>query len=341
MTTWNGAGLLRQSIDSVLAQTMPAFELVVVDDASTDATAAILAGIGDARLRVLRSASNLGVVAARNFGFAACDAPLVAMLDHDDLCAPDRLAQQVARLDAEPALVAVGSGQYNLHDDGSRRGTDHPAVTSPLLLRWMLHVDNPLAWSSLMLRRGAVLRLGAFVRPAYEYADDFDLLHRLLQIGEIGRIDAPLVTYRFHANNTSRHRAAAMTDHAANLLGEVYRPWFGDDAAAAAARLVIRHLCDRQPVTDGATLAQLGTVMQRLLDCFCAAHAADADTAAPVHAHAAATWWRVVRAATRSGRPWLVTQYAGLAGLRRGFRPAASDIAVSLGIGAARALLRR
>lgn len=340
MTTWNGAAFLRDSLASVFAQTMPDFELVVVDDASTDDTAGILGGCGDARLRVLGHARNLGIVAARNAGFAVCRAPYVAMLDHDDLSAPDRLARQMARLDAQASLVAVGSALRML-ENGRLRGSDHPQATTPTLLRWMLHVDNPLAWSSLMLRRDAVLRLGAFVRPDYECADDFDLLHRLLRLGEVGRIDAPLITYRFHAANTSRLRPAAMFDNAVRVLADCYAPWLDAAAADSAARLVVRHLSERQPVTDGATLDRLGAVMERLLDGFCAIYAPDAARAAPIRAQAAATWWRVVRAAARSGRPWLATHYRARRALRAGFRPAAADVLVALGVGGVRAALRR
>ena len=85
MTIYNGARTIGASIASVLAQTMPDFELVVIDDASTDATPDILAGIGDSRLRVIRAERNLGVVGARNLGFMACRGTYVAAHDHDDL----------------------------------------------------------------------------------------------------------------------------------------------------------------------------------------------------------------------------------------------------------------
>ncbi len=85
MTTYNGARFLAESIDSVLAQSFTDFELVVVDDASTDATPSILAGYADPRLRVIRNPVNLGVVGARNRGFADLRGVYVATIDHDDL----------------------------------------------------------------------------------------------------------------------------------------------------------------------------------------------------------------------------------------------------------------
>jgi glycosyltransferase involved in cell wall biosynthesis len=109
MTTFNGAGFVGASIASVLAQSFSEFELIVVDDGSTDATAQVLEGILDPRLRVLRQAVNGGVVAARNAGFLAVRGRYVAALDHDDLSHPERLARQVAYLDAHPEVVLVAT----------------------------------------------------------------------------------------------------------------------------------------------------------------------------------------------------------------------------------------
>jgi glycosyltransferase involved in cell wall biosynthesis len=183
MTTWNGAGgngaggnaaagngggrrrsdrsggFIGAAIASVLAQSFTDFELIVVDDGSTDATPSVLAGIGDPRLRVLRQAANGGVVAARNAGLAAARGRYVAALDHDDLSHPHRLARQVTYLDAHPGVVLVAT-EIEIEAAGRRTAPDHPTGGEPALIRWLLHVDNPLTWSSVMFRADAVRRLG-------------------------------------------------------------------------------------------------------------------------------------------------------------------------------------
>lgn len=339
MTTRDGADLLPETLDSALAQRFRDFELVVVDDASTDATPALLAAYAarDPRLRVLRPGSGLGVVGARNLGFAACRGRFLAALDHDDLSHPDRLGAQVAYLDAHPRTALVGTAA--LLTDGRRgRVSDYDTEGAPLPMRWALHVGNPLTWSSVMLRVDAVRRLGGpLVRPDYEYADDFDLYHRLLAVGEVARLDAPLTTYRWHARNTTRSRGGALFDGAARVLAGAYRPWLGAEAREAA-ELVIRHLSDRVPPRDAATVLRLGGILERVLDGFLDSHALPPAERAAVAALAARSWWRVVRGAARTGMPGALALRGARADLCRGWAPSRADLLVSGAVGALRAV---
>jgi glycosyltransferase involved in cell wall biosynthesis len=369
MTTWNGAGFIGASIASVLAQSFTDFELIVVDDGSTDATAEVLAGIGDRRLRVLRQAVNGGVVAARNAGFAAVRGRYVAALDHDDLSHPERLARQVAYLDAHPGVVllateieieargrrsrfsplplreGMGGGVATAPASGAipagrRHAPDHPTGGDPALIRWLLHVDNPLTWSSVMFRADAVRRLGVFMRPEYELADDFDLYHRLLTVGDIARLSEVLTVYRWHARNTTHGREDALNAAAVKVLAAAYAKLLGG-AAEDAAMLVIRHLSDRQPVRDGATLAWLGLYLSRLLAAFCAVHELGARQRTALESVTGTIWWRIVRAAMRSGAPGLLRRYRAQPALAAAFQPRHVDVVISTLVGIARAAMYR
>ncbi|HEX5326031.1 MAG TPA: glycosyltransferase [Acetobacteraceae bacterium] len=336
MTTYNGAATVGDSIAGVLAQTMTDFELVVVDDASTDATPDILASIDDRRVRVIRAERNLGVTGARNLGFAACRGEYIAAHDHDDISQPERLARQVALLDVTPEVVLAAT-EVELETDGRRGRSGHVERGDALSLRWLLLVDNPLTWSSVMLRAAAVRQLGQFVRGEFELADDFDLYHRLSRVGDIMRLPAPLVVYRWHGTNTARAGRERLMANAAKVLAGAYRPWLADDADDAAG-LVVRHLSHRQPVVDVDTLDRLGKYLERLLDGFVAAHAVDRDDRELVTALAGEGWWKTVRAAVRAGHPGLIGGFRARAGLAAGFRPRAADRTVSVAVGAARGL---
>src|SRR4051794_33495484 len=170
MTTFNGAATLQASLDSVLRQSFRDYELIVVDDCSTDATPAILAAVDDPRLLVIRNESNAGVVGARNRGFAAARGRYVAALDHDDVSDPERLERQFRYLEANPGVVLVAT-EIRIERSGQVTRPHHPGAGDPLALRFLLLIDNPLTWSSVMFRADAVRRLGAFLRPECVLAD--------------------------------------------------------------------------------------------------------------------------------------------------------------------------
>jgi glycosyltransferase involved in cell wall biosynthesis len=302
MTTYNGARLIGQSIDSLLAQTFRDFELIVVDDCSTDATPQVLRGYRDPRLRVVPTPRNLGVVGSRNFGFARAAGDYVATLDHDDLSRPTRLARQVDFLDRHPGVVLVGTGSHD-YEHGTLRPVPGPPVGSPpvgspqvgsppagppdpdpLFVQWRLQLGNPLVYSSIMFRAAAARRLDVFMREERVYADDFDLYHRLLGHGRIAQIEAPLTIYRRHPGNTFRQREQEMQGNAARVLAAAYAPWFGAQAAEAAS-LVVRIVATGEVVRDDAQLRQLAAVLDRLRRGFLDSARPDADVALRIDLH--------------------------------------------------------
>ena len=300
MTTRNGARTISDSVQSILTQDMSDFELVVVDDASSDETPAVLSAIADPRLVLLRNDSRLGIAGARNRGLAQARAPYIAALDHDDLSAPTRLGLQAAYLDNHPDTVLVATAVSELRD-GKLTPEDQPRQISPALLRLLLHLDNPLAWSSVMLRADALRSLDPPLRPQFEPADDFDLYHRLLGRGRIARLDPELTTYRWHASNATYATGANIADGATRVLTRAYTPWFGADAPAAAS-LVVRHGHERNAVADATTMARLRDVTRRVASGLAASHPAETSE---ITAGSRRLLWRFTRAAVRSGRPTL------------------------------------
>ncbi len=299
MTTRNGAAWIGASLDSVFAQSFGDYELVVVDDGSTDATPDILAGLRDTRVRVIRNAESQGIAGGRNIGLAACVGEYVAVLDHDDVSLPERLARQVSYLDGAQQVVLVGTAVEILRE-GVASVPEQVAHVSPEGMRMMLHLGNPLTWSSVMFRRSALQRVveagGAVLRDSAVPADDFDLYHRLLAYGEAARLDGVLTQYRWHTSNTTYRMAAQMAERAIGVLCRAYTPWFGAEAEGAA-RLVVRHLSDRLPVPDAGTLDRLFAIIARV-----GAEYPGAECAAL----GGALRWRLLRAAMREGRPGIV-----------------------------------
>jgi glycosyltransferase involved in cell wall biosynthesis len=298
MATYNGAGFIRASVNSLLAQTFRDFELIIVDDCSTDSTPDILRSFDDPRIRIFHNETNLGVVLSRNRCLTHATGEYIAMQDHDDLSRPTRLAKQAAFLDANPGVVLLGTAAHTL-EDGRIYPPKRPATSSPALLAWLLLVANPLICSSIMFRAAAARQLEEFMRPGYTYADDFDLYHRIQRIGAIARLDKPLTVYRLHQTNASRTHEDLMTDNAVRVLTPAYTAWFGNEAAEAAA-LVQRHIAALRPVPDRATLKRLHVVLRHLTESFLAHGVSTADRELILD-HAEELWRRCIRGARRQG----------------------------------------
>lgn len=297
MPAYNGAALIGETIESVLAQSFDDFELIIVDDCSTDATLEVVRRYADPRIRTLRAPENGGPVLARNRAFAAARGSYIAGLDQDDLCTPDRFARQVAFLDAHPEVVLVAS-DCSLLTEGVTSPWPGPRTLTPPVIDWLLMLQNPLVWSSVMFRADAARRLTPFERPEVRYAEDFDLYHRLRAAGEIARIDTPLLVYRCHPGGASKKFQQAMAASACRVLAERYAPLFGAEAPVHAA-LVVTHLMDREPVPDLATLARVLGTMDALHRHFLATRDPDGETRARIDGEYARLWWTLLRPALR------------------------------------------
>jgi glycosyltransferase involved in cell wall biosynthesis len=272
MPTYNGAAHIEESIRSILRQTLSDFELIIVDDCSTDTTPDRIKSIAahEPRIRIFENRVNVGVVAARNIAFTNARAPYIASLDHDDLSLPHRLARQVGVLDQKAETVLVCSDARRLSNGrvGDRLSTGrlHHEV-----LRWWLYLSNPITQSTIMFRKQAVQALGAFMRAGYEYADDFDLYHRLLTKGRIEGIDEPLTLYRLHDRNASSRYKTEMARNACRVLENAYSPLLGEDAGWAAG-LISRLVAEKEAPSGREEVARLGAALTLLYQRYCAVY---------------------------------------------------------------------
>lgn len=299
MAAYNGAALIGETIASLRAQRFDDFEVVIVDDCSSDDTLARLQAIDDPRFRILANDTNQGPVRTRNRAFAEARGRYVAALDQDDLCHPDRFAEQVRYLDAHAHVVLLGTAANQL-SGSAVSASALPPMSSIALVEWMLQISNPLVWSSVMLRRDAAQQLTPFTRPALLYAEDFDLYHRLSAHGRIARLDRELLTYRQHAGGASQRFIERMEASATAVLAERHGALFGAEAEARA-RLLVRHACRGLPVADRTQLALLGDTLMALQARFLERVAPDTDDLRLIRWETARLWRRVGRAALRSG----------------------------------------
>ena len=294
MAAYNGASFIRETIDSLLAQTMTDFEIVVVDDRSADDTLAVLKAIDDPRLRVMQAERNGGPAIARTIGMAHARGRFIAGLDQDDICRPDRFALQLAYLEAHPDMALVGSTIEPF--DGERvHRSPFPHLADPDRIDWVMMVQNPIAWSTVLMRGDAARALVPFQRDEFRFAEDFDLYRRIRAHGRLGRIAEPLVRYRLHPGGASQRHEERMIASAAKVLLERYEPLFGE-RALDVAMLISRYAGARHAPPDTMVLQHCGAVLERLL--------AAQDALPPEEAEASASrlWWRMARTGLRAGR---------------------------------------
>jgi glycosyltransferase involved in cell wall biosynthesis len=193
---YNAGSLIGETLDSVLAQSRPAHEIIVVDDGSTDDTAEVVRRYGDA-VRYLRQEKQ-GLSSARNAGIHAATGDWIALLDSDDVFLPERLRRAADAIEANPRLVVVYSAFDFLYDDGTR--SFFPAFPAREL--WpALRYRSPILPSTTTLQRSALLEVGGFRNVVIE---DWDLWFRLVR----------------------RHSAAVFQELPESLL--LYRRWEGN-----------------------------------------------------------------------------------------------------------------
>jgi hypothetical protein len=192
MPVYNGARFLREAIDSVLDQTERDFELVVVDDGSSDGTPGILASYDDPRIRVVRT-PHAGLIAALNTGMSRADSRYIARMDADDRCHPERFARQLACFGRDPDVAVVTCACERIDAAGRITGRTAGGVAADMLLE--LAAGNGIVHGSVMLRRDALPPGDVYSRAP----EDYELWVRLVRAGaRFHAVPEPLYAFRTH-----------------------------------------------------------------------------------------------------------------------------------------------
>ncbi|MES1939161.1 family 2 glycosyl transferase [Salinisphaera sp. T5B8] len=203
MPAFNVEHYIAAAIESVLAQTFTDFELLIIDDGSTDATPAVIAGFaGDPRLRVVTHAENRGRPMARNHGVDLARGEYIAFLDADDLCAPHRLHRQVSYLDAHTDIAGVGSWMNCIDARGNALpGQTYAVPTDADDIACRMLYDCALVQGSMMLRRSAFEHYR--YDEAFWIAQDYELWARMIRTLKFANQPEPMTSYRRHDSQVS------------------------------------------------------------------------------------------------------------------------------------------
>jgi glycosyltransferase involved in cell wall biosynthesis len=193
MPVQNEEAYVAQAIASILQQSFPDFELIIIDDGSTDKTPHILSLVSDSRVRVVRSAKSKGLAASLNLAIALAKGQYIARMDADDLCEPNRLEDQLNLMERFPNLGLVGSW-YVIITEAGRPLWERRLPTGGELDNSFL-AKNPFCHGSVLFKKGVIDRVGPY-RSEFQYAQDLDLWLRIRDWYEMDNVPKFLYKWR-------------------------------------------------------------------------------------------------------------------------------------------------
>jgi glycosyltransferase involved in cell wall biosynthesis len=241
MAVYNEAKQLQKTIESIDKQTLQDYELIIVDDCSTDETWQVLNAIQHPRLKLHRNASNQGQTASLNAGIGLASGRYFARHDAQDVSAAERFAKQAAFLDANPDVALVGSQVEWIDDRGAIiRHFEYPTGYDAIIAR--MREKNSFGHGAAMIRRSALERVGLY-REAFLLAQDYDLWLRISEQFKVANLPETLYQMRFStqmasiARNGEQNAYAALARQLAAERSESSGERTDLDAAARAIRV--------------------------------------------------------------------------------------------------------
>ncbi len=201
MPAFNTEKYLRAAVQSILDQTFTDFELLIIDDGSTDDTAQIATALAatDRRICVITNPKNLGVSVARNIGIKAANAPLIALQDADDLSTPERFKKQIAFMEANPDVAVVSPNRISFDANGTEKN-HRPMPARPT---WQsMKKRNEIVCTATMIRKSVLDEVGGF-NEFFVMAEDYELWLRIVKKHSIANLSDPLCKIRVHSQSTT------------------------------------------------------------------------------------------------------------------------------------------
>lgn len=198
MPVYNCGPFIVQAIDSILSQTFTNFELLIIDDCSTDNTVKHINGYQDNRIKLIQKETKTGLVASLNLGLELSLGKYVARMDGDDISYPNRLEKQIAYLNQYPDIMLCGTAYQLMDTDITiRHSTAHEDIKIDLL------EFCPLGHPTVMFRRSFISNHNLRYRNEFLHVEDYELWTRCIWLGKIANIPDVLLSYRCHDDQVS------------------------------------------------------------------------------------------------------------------------------------------
>lgn len=195
MPVYNTEAFIREAVESILNQTFADFELIIIDDCSTDHTPAIINSYTDPRIRFITKPAHSGLINSLNIGLSLSNGEYIARMDSDDISYPTRLAKQVDFLNSYPDIVLCGTWFHTMQPKDVVKHPTHPDDTKIALLDYCCF-SHP----TVMFRKSFIDRYKLHFDLLFTSCEDYDMWTKMVCHGKLANLPEPLLAYRLHEN---------------------------------------------------------------------------------------------------------------------------------------------
>ena len=210
MPVYNGEKYLKEAIESILNQTFRDFEFLIIDDGSADKSAEIIKSFNDARIRLERNETNLGLIKTLNKRLGLAKGKYIARMDCDDISLPKRLSVQVNFMEKHPEIGVCGSWVKIIglkQEFVNRYPQNHEEARAYLLF------NTPLAHPSVIIRKDVMEKHELEYDENYKHAEDYELWSRIINYAKVSNIPKVLLHYRMHDASVSKKNSSEQTEN--------------------------------------------------------------------------------------------------------------------------------
>lgn len=202
LPVYNAESTIRETIDSILNQTYTDFDVVIINDGSSDNSEQTILEYKDERIHYYKNESNRGLIYTLNRGIELCKGEYIARIDADDIMLPTRLEEQIKFMEEHPAIIASGSAVIKFFPNGKQKIYTPPL--KPETIKYKILLGSPIPHPSAIIRREILLKHNIKYDTNYIHAEDYKFWYDLSKIGLLANVQKPLLMYRCSTEQVSQ-----------------------------------------------------------------------------------------------------------------------------------------
>lgn len=246
IAVFNASSYIIDAVNSILLQTYPNFEVIIIDDASTDDSLEKIKQFSDIRVKIFENTQNWGLAKSLNIGLSKCEGKYIVRMDADDLSYPDRIEKQVAFLEEHPDLSAVSSWMIEFNDEGKHSLTKYRS--NPEEIKSTILFYSPVSHAASTFKSDVLKSLK--YEEDFLIAQDYELWFRLLQKYNIGVMPEVLYLYRIHSLQSVSIRKVELKDNIMLRLIKNIHKYFNISESTELEQFHLNYIYKSEPLKD-------------------------------------------------------------------------------------------